>query len=348
MLIVASQVGTDAAPAHPGVGSLEQHLAGEVKSLRVVRRKHDRLGPLKAVLHIGGGPADGIHGPGIHGLSFAGMVIVAGDLPTVRPCVHDFGIRGIGSDVAAFAAPDVVPIWSVDCAIGASAGDAHGGVVLLRAVNVIRKAIVGGDVIKLRGGLVVNAGPALRAVGGNGGAAVVAVDKALGVCRIDPEAVIVAVRHAQRIKSLAAIVRTVDAGVENVHGVGGFGIGEDVRVVPGALAEAVIVGEKLPVLAAIVGAVDATFLRFHNCPYAVRVCSGNSYADSSQNRFGQAVRFDLFPGRAAIRGAVQAAPGTAAIHAPGSAPRLPESREQNIRVAGIEGNVDRAGLGILI
>ena len=109
-----------------------------------------------------------------------------------------------------------------------------------------------------------------------------------------------------------------------------------------------IVGEKLPVLAAVIGAVNAALLRFHDRPNAVRVCSGNRYADAPQNRFGQAVRFDLFPGRTAIRGAVQAAPGTAAVHAPGSAPGLPKSCEQNIGITGVESNVDRAGLRILI
>src|ERR1700720_1497474 len=120
------------------------------------------------------------------------------------------------------------------------------------------------------------------------------------------------------------------------------------RVVPGALTEAMIVGKKLPIPSAIVGAVNATLVRFHNCPYAIWGCSRNRYADAPQNRFGQAVCFDFLPRRAAVRGAIEAASRTAAIHAPGSAPGLPQRREQNIGIAGIESDIDRARLGILV
>ncbi len=213
MPVIASQVGANDGPAHAGVGGLEQHFTSKVQGLWIVRRKDNRLGPLKAVFDIGGRPADGIHGPWIDRLHLTSAVIVARDFAAVRAGVHDLRIVGIGSDVAAFAAPDVVPIRTVDSAVCAGAGDAHGGVVLLRSVDVVRKPIVSGDVIKLRGRLVVNAGPALRAVGRDGGAAIVPVDEALWVCGIDPKAVVVAVRHTQHVEGFAAVVRTVYAGI---------------------------------------------------------------------------------------------------------------------------------------
>src|SRR5580765_7850645 len=60
------------------------------------------------------------------------------------------------------------------------------------------------------------------------------------------------------------------------------------------------------------------------------------------------MRLNFLPSCPAIRGAVQPASRAAAIHAPGSAPSLPERCEQNIGVARIESDVNRAGLGILV
>ncbi len=193
------------------------------------------------MLHIGSSPADGIHRPGIYRLRLTSTMIVARDFAAIGAGVGDLRVAGIGSDVAALAATDVVPVRTVDSSIRARAGDPNGGVILLRAVNVVRKAIVCGDVVKLRGRLVVNAGPTLRSISGDGGPAVVAVDQAIWVCGIDPQSVVVPMRHAEHVESLAAIIRTVNAGIENVDRVGGFRISENVRVIPGALAESVIV-----------------------------------------------------------------------------------------------------------
>src|ERR1700676_372355 len=120
------------------------------------------------------------------------------------------------------------------------------------------------------------------------------------------------------------------------------------RVIPRALTKTMIVRQKLPVLAAVVRAINAPFLRFYHGPDAIRVCSGNGYADAPQNRLRQSMRFNLFPGRSAIPGAIQAASRSATVHAPRSALGLPESCEQNIGIGGIERDIDRAGLRILI
>ncbi len=82
-------------------------------------------------------------------------MIEASDLAAVGAGVDDLRIGGIGSDVAAFAAADAVPVGSIDSAIRAGAGDADRGIVLLRAVDVIRKTVVCDYVIELRGGLIV-------------------------------------------------------------------------------------------------------------------------------------------------------------------------------------------------
>src|SRR5882762_4323671 len=100
-----------------------------------MRRKHNGFCPLKAMLHIRSRPADGVYRPRIHGLCFAGAVIVAGDFAAIRTGVDDFRIRRIGRDVTALAAANIVPVGTIDGPVWASAGDADGGVVLLRSVD---------------------------------------------------------------------------------------------------------------------------------------------------------------------------------------------------------------------
>src|SRR5712675_3094373 len=146
-----------------------------------MRRKHNGFRPLKAMLHIRSRPADGIYWPRIYRLCFAGAVIVAGDFAAVRSRVDDFRIGRIGRDVTALAAANIVPVGTIDGAVRAGAGNANRGVILLRAVYVIGESIVRGHVVKLRGRLIVNAGPALRAVGRDSGAAVISVDESFRV-----------------------------------------------------------------------------------------------------------------------------------------------------------------------
>ena len=84
---------------------------------------------------------------------------------------------------------------------GGAAGDAHGRVVLLRAVDVVREVVVERDAVELRGRLVHAAcvqvrPPSLRDVR----AAVVALDHALRIVGRDPQVVVVAVRRRDAVK----------------------------------------------------------------------------------------------------------------------------------------------------
>src|SRR5207247_8886003 len=95
--------------------------------------------------------------------------------------------------------------------------DAHRRVVLLRAVNTIEKIVVRSDVIELRGRLVVLRGPISAAVNRDGGTAVVAVDQAIGILRIDPQSVMIAVRRVEALESLASVDGPIKPGVGDVH-----------------------------------------------------------------------------------------------------------------------------------
>jgi hypothetical protein len=67
----------------------------------------------------------------------------------------------------------------------------------------------------------------------------------------------VAVRRANHLEGAAAIGRAEGAGVVYVNGIGALGVGEDVGVIPGALAEIVVGIGAGPGAAAVVGAENA-------------------------------------------------------------------------------------------
>src|SRR6185437_6613568 len=70
-------------------------------------------------------------------------------------------------------------------------GSFGSGAILLRAIDAVREAVVGADVVHLRGRLVVPAGPGLAAVGGDDGALVDAHDLAVRIVRVDPQFVVI-------------------------------------------------------------------------------------------------------------------------------------------------------------
>ena len=63
---------------------------------------------------------------------------------------------------------------------------------------------------------------------------------------------------------------------------------------------------------------------------------------------GRPCALEFLPGGSAVDGFVQSAARATAVHAPGRAPRLPQCRVQDVGIAGIEGDVDAAGLGVLV
>src|SRR5688572_18040733 len=98
-------------------------------------------------------------------------------------------------DVAAFACTRRVAIGPGDGALFRGAGYADAAVVLLCAVDAVGQLVVDVNVVELAGHLVVDGAPGLAAVEGDVGAAVVALDHALRIGRIDPEVVVVAVQR---------------------------------------------------------------------------------------------------------------------------------------------------------
>src|SRR4029077_7342986 len=116
-------------------------------------------------------------------------------------------------------------------------------IVLLRAVDVVGKAVVGGDVVELAGGLVVLGRPGVAAVQRNARAAVIGVDQTVGIVGIDPQCMVIPVGRRHQAEGLAAVDRAQHAGVQGVHGIDGVGIGINLREIPGALADPAIVAD---------------------------------------------------------------------------------------------------------
>src|SRR5689334_18338396 len=113
---------------------------------------------------------------------------------TVRTGEHDLRILRRRRDPTRLAAADVVPIARSDSTFSRATRNAHGRIVLLRTVYVVRKIVVERDAIKLRRGLIL-LGPTPPAVVRNVRATVVAFDHAIRIVWRDPQIVIVAVRH---------------------------------------------------------------------------------------------------------------------------------------------------------
>ena len=90
---------------------------------------------------------------------------------------------------------------------------------MMAMVDVIGPAVVGDDVIELRGGLIVLGAPGFSGVGGDCGTTVVAVDEAFGIVWINPQAVMVSMRRGKEIESSAAVHGAKHSGVEDINGV---------------------------------------------------------------------------------------------------------------------------------
>ena len=127
--------------------------------------------------------------------------------------INDVPVARIGNYEPALAAAGLIPILAADHSRIRAARNANIRVVLLRAVNVIRKRVVDCDMIKLRGRLVVLSGPAFSAVDRDAGAAVVRIANPIRILRIDPETVVIPVSRRKQIKRLPAVDRSERARV---------------------------------------------------------------------------------------------------------------------------------------
>ena len=343
--IVNREVRGDRFPARTLVGRAMHVLRRHVQRLGIVRRDEHRERPLETIRNVGRGPTVVVRHPhrdvplltrgAIHSAQETGVTTAVGHVRVAR--VH--GDRGV------LAAGDGEVVALADRAVVGAARDRDRRVVLLRAENAIRPLIVGGDVIELRGGLVVDARPSLAMVIGDGGAAIVAVYETSGVLRVHPHDVGVAVRNADAREVPPAVHRAPHAQVHHVHGVLVRRVGGHRGVVPGAHRPFLVPARQLPRVAAVVRAEDSPggIGRLDARVDALRVCGGDRDADLAERLpRDPGIEADLLPAVAAVRGLPQAAAAAAGVHAPRRALKLPHRREEDARVRGIDGEVHRA------
>ena len=263
--------------------------------------------------------------------------------------VDDVGIGRLDGDLAALGQADGVAVLPGDDALDRAAGDADGAVVLLRAVDAVRRLVVGDDRVELGGGLVVYGAPGLAGVVGDARAAVVALDHAARVGRVDPEVVLVGVGHVDLLEGRAAVGRPERLGGKDVHGVWVHRVGEHVGVVPGPAAHVLGVVQLLPRLAAVVGTEEPAVRGLDEGPYPARPGRGYGDAYAPNDALWQAGPAGyLVPCIAAVGGAVESAAGAAAVHGPEGAPGLPHGGVEDARVVGVHRQVGRAGVLALV
>src|SRR6266850_4117774 len=342
-LVVAREVRANRGPGAALIHRTENELRGVIDNIGIVLRNEDRHGPGVAVFLSGSRVTIRKHRPLLDALGLIGAAIEPSEDWALVVGVNDVGIAGIHGNRAAFTAADGIPVAAIDEAAVAARADSDGGVVLLGAIDAIQKIIVGSNVIKLRRWLVTLRGPIFSAIYGDRCAAIVSVNHAQGILGINPQSVMIAMRCAQPFERLAAIHGAEEPGVRDEDGVYIFRISPDMGEIPGALAEAVVVGNERPVLAIVVRAIEPAFLSFDERVDDIRIGAGDGHADAPERAFGDAVAFDALPGGTVVVRTEQAVLGATAIERPGSAVALPHGSEQNVGIAGIENDVNAAG-----
>ena len=278
-LVIAGQVRTDRLPMHAAISCLKHALSTVIERVGIMWRDQNRCGPLKAMLEIGCAVPVGElrQHRDISDLSRA--LIESSQISLIITGINNVGIRRIWRDVPYFPAAHGIPIGATDRAFIAAAGDGNRAVVLLRAVDVVRRPSIGGDVVELRGRLILLQRPGLAAVKRDSRSAVIRSNHAARVFGINPESVVVAVRNLNLVEGAPTIGRSIEIHVQNVGRVGVLRIGDNVHVVPRTLGEAVVAIHELPSLPTVVRAVEPAFLGFNQRISTLGI-GGNRHTDA--------------------------------------------------------------------
>src|SRR5262249_13606041 len=158
---------------------------------------------------------------------------------------------------------DRVPVAEGDLSMRAAADDRRRAALLLAAVDPVRELVVGADVIKLRGWLIIPGRPGLAAVDRDDRALVAGQEDDPRVVGVDPEGVIVvAAGGALEVREgPAAVLGAVGRRVGHVDDFLVLRIDLDLREVGAAAPQPALAVDALPALARIIRAVDAAVAR---------------------------------------------------------------------------------------
>src|SRR5579883_888236 len=320
-------------------------IAGGEKDMWIVRREHNREGPLEAVLQVAGGPAAGSLGPDRDIARLLRAIVIARHISLIAAGVDNIGVIWAHSDIAALAATDLIVVGESNRAEVRAAGQRDSRVILLRAIDAIGRLVIGDHMIKLSGRLIIDRGPAIAAVEGHARAAVVAADHALCIAGIDPEIVIIAVWHRNLDKGLSAIDRLIAALIEYPERLGVLWVSIDMMVVPGAFAQIRILREPFPGSSRVVRTENRAILSLNDSPDAILLRARHGHADLAEQTAGQALMArNIGPGIPAVGRLKEAAALAAALQSMGQASSAPESGVENTRIMGVQRQIVRANL----
>ena len=197
---------------------------------------------MKAILNITRTPAHRIVRIGINIAQLPGVVVITSNQSVIGSSKDNFGVFRRRRNPARLTTADIEPVPFGNAVVRGPAGDAHGRVVLLGSVDVVRKIIVESDAIELRRGLILFR-PAAAAIERDVGAAVVAFNHAIRIVGRNPQIVIVAMRYTDTREGATPVVRSIKSSVQHVNFVGVLRICVDARVIPRALPQiALLVG----------------------------------------------------------------------------------------------------------
>ena len=263
---------------------------------------------------------------------------------------EDFRRGRIGPDEEAVAAVEIFPTAVGDAArIGAVAGP--GAVVLQAAIDLIRVLVVDADVIEFRNrqGLVL--GPAIGPVGADPQATVITDHHVLGVGRVDPHGVVVAVRAlGDGRETLAAVFAGDQRQIGLEHTLGVLRIDDqagEIERAPDHVLAAIALG---PGGAAVVGAEQCAAGAFDHGVNDLGIGGGEGHRLAAPRALGQAaLALHVGPGRPAILAYVKAAarrrvrPITARAKGPALAAKIPQAGDELFGILRIEREGRAAG-----
>ena len=334
--IVARQVGADRFPVLSPVLGAKEALVREIQDLRVAPRKHERKRPCVPVT-VGMG-ARRIHAAVLQRLGVETRHSRAVDGP---------GIERIGGDVPVFVSDvDRSPVERQDPLPVALGEDSRGAGILLGAVDAIRIARVGRDMVKLRRRLVVPGAPRLAPVDRHRRALVDGRDHPPRIRRVDPETMVIvaARRPLERSERRAPVDRPVDRRVADVNDVGVLRIDGHAAEIPSALPDPRVPGTPGPRPAPVVGTVEPALFRVDDRVDAAGRRRRERKADPAEPLGRQTVPPDRGPVDSAVGGPIE--PRSAAVGRRIRVPRgpagLPQGGEHDVRAARFDRDVDRA------
>ena len=233
------------------------------------------------------------------------LAVDSADVAALRFGIDVRRIARIGEHPEAVAAVEILPLRLGDAAGKLRLADPR-AVVLESAVHLVRLVHVDAHVVELRDRQRLRLPPLVPGIVGVPQAAVVADDQMIGVLRIDPHVVEVAVRRAADVAERRAAVGAHDErAVRLVDAILVLGIDDEIREVEWTPQHVLAAIAELPRRAAIVGAIQPVERRhrFDECVHDVGLGRRHGDGDASPGLGGQSLRalvVERGPCRAAI------------------------------------------------